>query len=91
MDTLLRQHDCLLLDLDGTLYCGRAPAEGSVDALLDAPVRALYVTNNASCSATQVAKHLCALGFAASSGDVVTSAQSAARLSAERLTTRPPP
>jgi glycerol 3-phosphatase-2 len=47
--------------------------------------RKLYVTNNASRSADEVAAHLRELGFTATSTDVVTSAQSAAHLLAEQL------
>ena len=47
--------------------------------------RKLYVTNNASRRPSEVAAHLNDLGFAAVADDVVTSAQSAARLLAEQL------
>jgi len=50
----------------------------------------LYVTNNASRSAAEVAAHLCDLGFVADTGDVVTSAQSAARLLSAHLTAGDP-
>jgi len=45
----------------------------------------LFVTNNASRAPGDVAEHLVAMGFAAEAGDVVTSAQSAARLLAGQL------
>ena len=54
------------------------PAAGSAQALI-------YVTNNASRSAAAVAGHLAELGFVASDNDVVTSAQAAAHVLAERL------
>ncbi|MDP9168488.1 MAG: HAD hydrolase-like protein, partial [Actinomycetota bacterium] len=47
--------------------------------------RTLYVTNNASRGPDEVAKNLVAMGFAAAADDVVTSAQSAARLLANQL------
>ena len=47
--------------------------------------RKLFVTNNASRSAEDVAAHLRELGFTATADDVVTSAQSAARLLAEHV------
>jgi len=47
--------------------------------------RTLYVTNNASRSAAEVAGHLQELGFDAQADDVVTSAQSAARMLASQL------
>ena len=85
MGSLAQQHDCLLLDLDGTLFRGHAPTEGAVAALEAADTRALFVTNNASRAAEDVAAHLRELGFTAEAADVVTSAQSAAKLLADHL------
>ena len=85
MKNLVQQHDCLLLDLDGTVFRGHEPTPGAVETLAAIESRILYVTNNASRDAAQVAEHLRELGFAAAPGDVVTSAQSAARLLAEQL------
>jgi HAD superfamily hydrolase (TIGR01450 family) len=75
----------LLLDLDGTVFRGQEPTTGAVDTLAAVTSRTLYVTNNASRSSDEVAQHLRAMGFAASADDVVTSAQSAAHLLADRL------
>ena len=80
MRTLVQLHDCLLLDLDGTVIRGSQPVSGAVDALAAADTRALFVTNNASRGAAEVAEHLRQMGFDARPEDVVTSAQSAARL-----------
>lgn len=85
MTSVARQYDCLLLDLDGTLFRGRRPTEGAVQALAGVRSRAFFVTNNASRSAAEVAAHLTELGFTATADDVATSAQSAARLLADRL------
>ncbi|UXA20423.1 HAD-IIA family hydrolase [Mycobacterium sp. SMC-4] len=85
MASLVQQHDCLLLDLDGTVFRGHQPTPGAVETLATVAARVLYVTNNASRGAAQVAEHLSQLGFAAVADDVVTSAQSAARLLAEQL------
>src|SRR5687768_10289131 len=85
MGTLAQEHDCLLLDLDGTVFRGHEPTIGAVDSLAAVGARALYVTNNASRSAAEVAGHLRELGFDAQADDVVTSAQSAARLLASKL------
>ncbi|PND58580.1 HAD family hydrolase [Mycobacterium sp. ENV421] len=85
MTTLAQQHDCLLLDLDGTVFRGHEPTEGAIDALEVAQTRKLFVTNNASRAAEDVAAHLRELGFVADAADVVTSAQSAARLLAQQL------
>ena len=80
MTCLAQQHDCLLLDLDGTVFRGHAPTPGAVSTLADVESRALFVTNNATRSADEVAAHLRGLGFTATADDVVTSAQSAARM-----------
>lgn len=85
MTSIARQYDCLLLDLDGTLFRGRRATEGAVQALAEVRSRAFFVTNNASRSAAEVAAHLNELGFAATADDVATSAQSAARLLAAHL------
>ena len=85
MNVLAQQHDCLLLDLDGTVFRGHRATPGAVDTLAAVDCRVLFVTNNASRDAGQVARHLCDLGFTAEPADVVTSAQSAARLLAEQL------
>lgn len=82
---LAQQYDCLLLDLDGTVFRGHAPTEGAVETLENVPCRSLFVTNNATRSAAEVAVHLVELGFTASADDVVTSAQSAARMLAKRI------
>ncbi len=83
--TLAQLHDCLLLDLDGTVFRGHEATDGAVDALAAVTARKLYVTNNASRSPAEVADHLDALGFSAHADDVVTSAQSAAHLLALQL------
>ena len=85
MNTLTQQHDCLLLDLDGTVFRGHEPTPGAVETLAAVDSRILFVTNNASRGAEQVAEHLCELGFTAAPDDVVTSAQSAARMLVEQL------
>ena len=48
MTTLAQEHDCLLLDLDGTVFRGHEPTTGAVDTLAAVTARTLYVTNNAS-------------------------------------------
>ena len=85
MSTLAQDHDCLLLDLDGTVFRGHEPTPGAVETLAVVRSRILFVTNNASRGPAEVAKHLCAMGFTAKPDDIVTSAQSAARLLAEQL------
>jgi HAD superfamily hydrolase (TIGR01450 family) len=85
MSPLAQEHDCLLLDLDGTVFRGHEATVGAVETLAAIEARTLYVTNNASREPTEVAAHLHALGFAAEPDDVVTSAQSAANLLAAQL------
>ena len=85
MKSIATQHDCLLLDLDGTVFRGHAPTEGAVETLDAIAARKFFVTNNASRSAADVADHLNLMGFTAAADYVVTSAQGAARMLAERL------
>lgn len=78
-------YDVLLLDLDGTVYAGKDEIPGAREALEAGDQRNFYVTNNASRSPDDVAAHLRDLGFVAEPDEVVTSAQTAARLLAEQL------
>jgi HAD superfamily hydrolase (TIGR01450 family) len=85
LSALAQEHDCLLLDLDGTVFRGHEPTAGAVETLATVRARTLYVTNNASRGPAEVAQHLRVMGFTATPDDVVTSAQSAARLLAAQL------
>jgi len=85
LTTFATTFDALLLDLDGTVFCGHEPTPGAVDAVAEIPARTFWVTNNASRSADQVADHLHSMGFPADPDDVVTSAQAGARMLADRL------
>jgi glycerol-1-phosphatase len=87
-DPLTAAYDAALLDLDGVVYLGGAAIGGAADALERAArqgMRLAFVTNNASRSPSAIAAQLTRLGVPASAADVVTSAQAAARLIAERL------
>lgn len=80
--------DALLLDLDGVAYLGPEPVPHAVAALAEVRrrgTRVVYVTNNASRTPEEVAAHLRELGHDAQPDDVVTAAQAAARLLADRL------
>ncbi len=82
------RYDVGLLDLDGVLYLGDEAVEGAPGAVVSASelgMRMAYVTNNAARTPQAVAEHLRALGVPAEPSDVVTSAQAAARLVAERV------
>src|SRR5260221_4783187 len=81
-------YDVALLDLVGVVYSGPDPIDGAVDALAaarKAGLRLAFVTNNASRSPSAIAEHLTRLGVPAGSADVVTSAQAAATLIANRF------
>lgn len=74
--------DGLLLDLDGCVYTGRTAVPGAVDALrglADAGVPVVFLTNNASRSAADVASHIRSFGVAARPDQILTSAIVAAR------------
>lgn len=79
MTSLAQLHDCLLLDLDGTVFRGSRPIGGAVETLAEIATRAIFMTNNASRSADEVARHLCDMGFNAEPDNIITSAQCAAR------------
>ena len=87
-DPLDHAYDVALLDLDGVVYLGGAAIPGAAEALRKAGaagMRLAYVTNNAFRTPAAIAALLTSFGVAATPQDVVTSAQAAARLLAERL------
>ena len=81
-------YDVALLDLDGVVYLGGTPIPGAAEALRKADaagMRLAYVTNNAFRTPAAIAALLTSFGVPATQEDVVTSAQAAARLLADRL------
>jgi glycerol-1-phosphatase len=85
---LTEEYDTALLDLDGVVYLGGAAIPGAAEALRKADaagMRLAYVTNNAFRTPAAIAGLLASFGAPATEADVVTSAQAAARLLAERL------
>ncbi len=85
---LCQAYDVGLLDLDGVVYIGGKAVPGASEALRKAGeegMRLAYVTNNANRTPAAVAEVLTGFGIAATREDVVTSAQAAARLLADRL------
>ncbi len=87
-DALAAAYDVLLLDLDGVVYIGGTAIPGAPEALQQASAdgaHLAYVTNNASRTPAAVAAMLTGMGVPAEAADVVTSAQAAARLLAEKL------
>jgi glycerol-1-phosphatase len=85
---LCEAYDVALLDLDGVVYLGGSGIPSAPAALAEAKrcgMRLAFVTNNASRSPAAIAQQLTRLGVTASPGDLVTSAQAAARLIADKL------
>jgi HAD superfamily hydrolase (TIGR01450 family) len=85
---LAETFDVALLDLDGVVYRGGSVVPHAADALeaaAKAGMRLAYVTNNALRPPEAVAERLTGFGVPATTDDVVTSAQAAARLLSERL------
>lgn len=85
---LSEAYDVALLDLDGVVYVGRRAVPAAAESLAKARAagqRLAFVTNNASRTPSAVAALLTDVGVPAEADDVVTSAQAAARLLAERL------
>ncbi len=81
-------YDVALLDLDGVVYLGGTAIPGAAEALRKADaagMRLAYVTNNAFRTPAAIAALLTSFGVPAAPEDVVTSAQAAARLLADRL------
>jgi glycerol-1-phosphatase len=81
-------YDVGVLDLDGVIYVGHDPVPNAAESLAKARaagMRLAFATNNASRTPSATAALLSDVGVPAVAGDVVTSAQAAARLLAERL------
>ena len=81
-------YDVALLDLDGVVYVGGEAVPGVSEALAAARTSGMrlgFVTNNASRTPEEVARHLVHLGVAAEAADVITSAQAAASVLAQSL------
>ncbi len=87
-DPLVKAYDVALLDLDGVVYLQEEPVPEAATALAAARaagMRLEFVTNNASRRADTVVRLLEKVGVAARAEEVVTSAQAAVALLAERL------
>jgi 4-nitrophenyl phosphatase len=77
----------LVIDLDGVLYRGSLPIEGSAEAIAEIRakgIRTIFATNNATKTVDQYLDHLAAFGVSAASEELVTSAVVAAEKIAER-------
>lgn len=82
---ILKAHDSLLLDLDGTVWEGGQPLRCVVDVINSCGVPAVYVTNNASRSPEAVASMLSEIGLLADPEHIVTSAQASLVLMASEI------
>ncbi|MGN8246337.1 HAD-IIA family hydrolase [Cellulomonas soli] len=85
---LAERYDLALVDLDGVAYRGHEPIEGAAVGLGGARARGMrvvFVTNNASREPESVAGQLSGLGIPTEPAEVMTAAQAAARLLADRL------
>lgn len=83
-----REHDLLVLDLDGVVYVGAAAVPGAVEALRAARrdgAAWAFVTNNASRTPAEVGVHLRELDLDVDDAEVVTSSQAGAALAVERV------
>ena len=84
---LAEAHDLVMFDLDGVVYVGGTAIDGvaqRLDELRSRGTHVAFVTNNASRTPQQVAERMLAAGVHAEAGEVVTSAQAAARLLADK-------
>ena len=81
-------YDAALLDLDGVVYLGGAAVAKAPEALAAAREQGMqlaFVTNNASRTPSAIAAELNKLGVPADRTEVVTSAQAAAHLIADKV------
>ena len=83
---IVEAHDLVMFDLDGVVYVGDTAVDGAaahIDRVREAGCHVAFVTNNASRTPDKVAAKLGKVGVTAAAGDVVTSAQAAARVLAD--------
>jgi len=86
--SLASGYDLVILDLDGVVYLGGQAVPGAAEAIssiVESGPPVVYVTNNASRRADEVAALLVSLGVPAKDENVLTSAAAAAALLGEDL------
>lgn len=72
----LKEIECFLLDMDGTIYLGNTLIDGTLaflDILKKQNKRAMYITNNSSKATRQYVEKLARLGIASGEEDFFTS------------------
>ena len=77
----------LVIDLDGTVYVGRKPVEGSAEALeklREAGYRIVFMTNNSTLTRSMYVEKLRSMGITASVDEILTSGVIAARYVSSR-------
>ncbi|MEU1878546.1 HAD-IIA family hydrolase [Streptosporangium sp. NPDC020072] len=85
---LVKHYGTGIFDLDGVVYLGGRPVPHAATVLAGVErdgVRRLFLTNNSSRTPGEVAAVLLGLGIAADEEQVVTSAETSARMAAELL------
>ncbi|MFT4298589.1 MAG: HAD hydrolase-like protein [Aeromicrobium sp.] len=83
-------YDAVMMDLDGVVYIGPHAADHAVTVIADLEVPVIYLTNNASRPASEVADHLRSFGLTLDDAAVVTAGQVVASLVAETVGTGAP-
>lgn len=82
---LVNDYDALLLDLDGTVWSGGEAIPYAVEEIVSSGLPVVYITNNASRGASQVASMLKTIGLSPEPQDVLTSAHAALVMAEEYL------
>jgi glycerol-1-phosphatase len=91
LSPLLSRYEQVILDLDGCVWTGGEPIDGSpqaIEALRSAGLRVAFATNNSRLSTEDYVTQLWSAGVRASVGDVVTSGGAMQHLLAETRTGR---
>ena len=91
LSPLLRSYDQLILDLDGCVWVGDDPVDGSVEAiaaLREAGKRVAFATNNSWLAGEDFVAKLWGIGVKASLADVITVGGAMQHLLAETRTGR---
>ncbi|WJZ02539.1 HAD-IIA family hydrolase [Corynebacterium freiburgense] len=83
--TVASGYDCLLLDLDGTIWEGGRPIPGAIKGVQSTGLPLFYITNNASKAPSVVAEQLTNIGLPTAPDHVLTSAQAAIELASRKI------